>query len=167
MNKPSSDDVRPASGENAKQPDGGLRELTRLLNERTPPLTLVMEQSAGPAVPRYPEMVVLPYFRQTWAALRLDGQMRRSLQYVPENAGPLNSRSLVHRALSLMQGTAPGYLQHLLAYVDELSNLSAVASAGSNEGVATAAPASGTARKASKTAGKSSSKNTGKRATPG
>ncbi|UWX03881.1 DUF2894 domain-containing protein [Pseudoxanthomonas sp. NC8] len=30
---------------------------------------------------------------------------------------------LVHRALQLMQATAPGYLQHFIAYADALSSL--------------------------------------------
>ncbi|WP_052738135.1 DUF2894 domain-containing protein [Robbsia andropogonis] len=107
-----------------------LRALTQHLDNRTSPLVLAMqvtrEATHDAASLRYPEMPVLPYFRQVWAVLRLDGQIRRSLRYVPENAGPLNSRSLVHRALSLMQDTAPGYLQHLLAYMDQLADLGAV-----------------------------------------
>lgn len=145
----------------------GLAALTRLLNDRTPPLRLAFDAEPGNAFPLYPQMAVLPYFRQTWAALRLDGQMRRSLEYVPENAGPLNSRSLVHRALSLMQETAPGYLQHLLAYVDALDNLGAAAAATPSATVpsasASAAPARKSAKSATKTPAKSVPRRTGSR----
>jgi hypothetical protein len=47
--------------------------------------------------------------------------MRQSLEQVPGNAGPLNSSSLVHRALSLMREVSPGYLKQFLSYVDALS----------------------------------------------
>jgi hypothetical protein len=66
-----------------------------------------------------PEM--LDYFRKTWASLRTENQFRQSLGQVPQNAGPLNSNSLVHRSLSLMRELSPGYLQHFLSYVDALS----------------------------------------------
>lgn len=66
-----------------------------------------------------PEM--LGYFRETWAGLRTENQLRQSLGQVPQNAGPLNSNSLVHRSLSLMRELSPGYLRHFLSYVDTLS----------------------------------------------
>jgi hypothetical protein len=138
--------------------------LTRLLNDRTPPLALAFDAAPGEAAPVYPHMAVLPYFRQTWAALRLDGQMRRSLEYVPENAGPLNSRSLVHRALSLMQETAPGYLQHLLAYVDALDNLGAVTAPAPVGGAPSSSTAAGPTRKSTKNPTKSPAKSAPRRA---
>lgn len=76
------------------------------------------------AVPRrsaYPELEVLDYFRQTWSKLRSEKQLRQSLRKAPDNAGPLNSSSLVHRSLSLMRELSPGYLQQFLSYVDALS----------------------------------------------
>jgi hypothetical protein len=49
--------------------------------------------------------------------------LAQSQASLPVNAGPLNSQQLVHRALTLMQGAAPGYLHQLMAYVDALSML--------------------------------------------
>ncbi|MFC5429920.1 DUF2894 domain-containing protein [Paraburkholderia denitrificans] len=88
---------------------GPLRELANLMTE----------PANGRARPSAPEM--LDYFRRTWATVRTESQLRQSLVQVPQNAGPLNSSSLVHRALSLMRELSPGYLQHFLSYVDALS----------------------------------------------
>ena len=80
--------------------------------------------AAANAVPQrsaYPELEVLDYFRHTWSKLRSEKQLRQSLKKAPDNAGPLNSSSLVHRSLSLMRELSPGYLQQFLSYVDALS----------------------------------------------
>jgi hypothetical protein len=63
----------------------------------------------------------LEEFRKLWSRLRTDSQMRQSLQQAPTNAGPLNSNALVHRVVSLMRELSPGYLQHFLRYVDDLT----------------------------------------------
>jgi hypothetical protein len=83
------------------------------------PLGELADSMARDARPSAPEM--LDYFRKTWASLRTENQLRQSLGEVPQNAGPLNSNSLVHRSLSLMRELSPGYLQHFLSYVDTLS----------------------------------------------
>lgn len=67
----------------------------------------------------YPEMHALDYFRQLWSRLRVERQLRQSLQDVPEDAGPLNSGRLVHRALTLLSGSP--YLPSLLSYVETLA----------------------------------------------
>ena len=67
------------------------------------------------------EPALADYFRDTLARVSVDGQMRQSQAGVPENAGPLNTNQLVHRALSLMQEVSPGYLEQFLSYVDALS----------------------------------------------
>jgi hypothetical protein len=88
--------------------------------ERGPLGELADSMSMGrPARLLAPDM--LDYFRATWASLRTENQLRQSLGQVPQNAGPLNSNSLVHRSLSLMRELSPGYLQHFLSYVDTLS----------------------------------------------
>jgi hypothetical protein len=82
------------------------------------------EASAVSGVSRgasYPELASLDYFRQTWSKVRAETQIRQSLEPVRGNAGPLNSSSLVHRALSLMSELSPGYLAQFLGYVDALS----------------------------------------------
>ena len=70
---------------------------------------------------RYPELGLLDYFRATWSRVSTDRQLRQSQEQVHENAGPLNSNHLVHRALSLMRAQSPGYLHQFLAYIDALA----------------------------------------------
>jgi hypothetical protein len=53
--------------------------------------------------------------------VRAESQLRQALEQAPENAGPLNSASLVHRALTLMHDVSPEYLQPFMAYVDALA----------------------------------------------
>ncbi|WP_170836235.1 DUF2894 domain-containing protein [Pandoraea sp. ISTKB] len=69
----------------------------------------------------FEDLDVLEYFRETWSKLSTDGNLRQSLAQVPENAGPLNSSHLVHRALSLMHDVSPDYLRHFLRHADALS----------------------------------------------
>ncbi|NYZ63479.1 DUF2894 domain-containing protein [Luteimonas sp. SJ-16] len=69
----------------------------------------------------YPELPALEDFRQLWSALRTGNQVRRSLKPPTDDAGPLNSGRLVHRALTLMRGLSPEYLRQFLAYADTLS----------------------------------------------
>lgn len=66
--------------------------------------------------------------RRVCARARADSQLRQALGHAPENAGPLNSANLVHRALTLMREVSPGYLQAFMAYVDTLASLEAVPS---------------------------------------
>ncbi len=64
---------------------------------------------------------LLDYFREVWQKVSADQQVQQSLDQVPKNAGPLNSSSLVHRALFLMRDLSPGYLRQFLAYADGLA----------------------------------------------
>lgn len=64
---------------------------------------------------------LLDYFRDVWSKVSADQQVQQSLDQVPKNAGPLNSKSLVHRALFLMRDLSPGYLRQFLAYADGLA----------------------------------------------
>lgn len=84
-------------------------------------LDAIAAGGAAQRSPDYPELALLDYFRETWAALSAEQQLRRSLDHVPANAGPLNSNSLVHRSLALMREVSPGYLRHFLSYVDALA----------------------------------------------
>lgn len=68
-----------------------------------------------------PEPPEVEYFQQTWQKLSTGLRLKQSAQQVPENAGPLNSTQLIHRALLQMQETSPEYLQHFLSYLDTLS----------------------------------------------
>lgn len=100
---------------------------------------------AVPRHPAYPELEVLDYFRQTWSRVRSEKQLRQSLRKAPDNAGPLNSSSLVHRSLSLMRELSPGYLQQFLSYVDALSWMEQINGGGALP--AKDAPRAATARK--------------------
>lgn len=71
----------------------------------------------------FPELVALDHFQKLWSRMRTESQLRQSLDHAPENAGPLNSSALVHRSIALMCDLAPGYLQHFVSYVDDLSSL--------------------------------------------
>jgi hypothetical protein len=75
----------------------------------------------APHAAAYPELPAVDYFREVWSKVRTEKQLRQSLAQVPGTAGPLNSSSLVHRALSLMRELSPGYLKQFLSYVDALS----------------------------------------------
>jgi hypothetical protein len=61
--------------------------------------------------------------RQACAEVRTRTQLRQALASAPADAGPLNSASLVHRALARMHALSPEYLQHFLVYVDAVSAL--------------------------------------------
>jgi hypothetical protein len=69
----------------------------------------------------YPELSILEELRETIAGLRAEDQLKRSLQSAPRNAGPINSHSLVHQALSLMQSISPEYLRKFLDQIDTFS----------------------------------------------
>ncbi len=62
----------------------------------------------------------LPYLRQTWARLSVEQRLAQSRSALPDNAGPLNSHHLVHRALTSMRELAPTYLDRFIAYADAL-----------------------------------------------
>jgi len=90
--------------------------------------------SALPAPATPPELESLPYFRRTWSRLSLEQRLAQSRAALPDNAGPLNSHHLVHRALLAMRELAPSYLEHFMAHADallwlELANEAAVADA--------------------------------------
>lgn len=81
---------------------------------------------AGLGWPRAPARDSYPAFediRQACAEVRTRSQLRQALAAAPAEAGPLNSASLVHRALSRMQALSPEHLRHFLAYVDAISAL--------------------------------------------
>jgi len=77
----------------------------------------------------FPALPALDAIRQTWARLRTAGHLQHILAEVPEDAGPLHSTVLVHRAIALMHDTAPGYLQHFLGYVDALAGVERISPA--------------------------------------
>lgn len=101
---------------------GALASLAHYIATHAEPLAGGPEPraSAPPRSARH-EPELIDYFRDTWARVSVERQLRQALEWVPENAGPLNSSHLVHRSLSLMHELSPGYLQHFLSYVDAMS----------------------------------------------
>jgi len=88
---------------------------------------LVQRLEAGSrSLPHYPELPALAGMRERWNQLHADSRLRITLQQAPAEGGPLNSAVLVHRMLTLMQDTSPGYLRHFVAYADALSWLEQV-----------------------------------------
>jgi hypothetical protein len=82
------------------------------------------DYSVGDLAPRsapFPALAALDEFRKLWSKVRSDSHLRQSLAQGPANAGPLNSGALAHRSIALMRELSPGYLQHFLSYVDDLS----------------------------------------------
>lgn len=114
-----------------------LGALVHDLSARTRPAIAATSNDARPLAPAPTGDAPLAdtladYFRETWARVSVEQQFRQSLERVPENAGPLNTDHLVHRALSLMRETSPEYLRHFLSYVEGmawLEQLSAAAAA--------------------------------------
>lgn len=98
-----------------------LAQLAAALAERPHPLAA--EPASADPVPgaAFPALPAVDEFRDLWAKVRIDSQRRLSLAQGPGDGGPLNSAVLVHRALTLMSDTAPGYLQHFLVYLDNLA----------------------------------------------
>lgn len=60
------------------------------------------------------------FFKRTWSRLSADQRLAQSRAALPDNAGPLNSQHLVHRALLLMRELSPEYLEQFVGYVDAL-----------------------------------------------
>lgn len=79
--------------------------------------------SEGAPLPARAESPVFDDLRQVCAEIRTQSQLRQALAPAPADTGPLNSASLVHRALTRMRDLSPDYLEHFVAYVDALSGL--------------------------------------------
>lgn len=115
----------PASnGEQAVSPPGPLAGLVASLAAHaaavpsplpTPGRPPAMPEPTGPQ-----ELKSLRYFRDTWTRLAADRRLAQAAAALPDNAGPLNSQLLVHRALRQMRETSPAYLQHFMGYVEAL-----------------------------------------------
>lgn len=94
-------------------PRGPLAELVDAVTRAAP------SQDEGAAAGNG-ELKTLSYFRSTWSRLSADRRLTQALAAVPENAGPLNSHQLVHRALTLMRELSPEYLHRFMSHVDAL-----------------------------------------------
>jgi len=84
------------------------------------------------------DLKTVRYFRRTWARLGAQQRLAQSRSSLPENAGPLHSHHLVHRALRLMQDLSPEYLERFIGQVEALQWLEQAV----GRGTAPVAPAS-------------------------
>jgi hypothetical protein len=94
---------------------GALAELIDHIARHAPPAGPGLAAGGGT-----PDLKAVTYFRSTWSRLSADRRVTQSLAKVPDNAGPLNSHHLVHRALLLMRDLSPEYLNRFMSYVDAL-----------------------------------------------
>ncbi|MBL8481930.1 MAG: DUF2894 domain-containing protein [Rhodocyclaceae bacterium] len=102
-----------------KKYDGcaALTELLRQLARQSPDAA---ETHAGGDAGRHPDLKTVARFRSTWSKLSADRLVAQSLEQAPENAGPINSHSLVLRSLALMREIAPDYLGRFMCQVETL-----------------------------------------------
>ncbi|HTH77209.1 MAG TPA: DUF2894 domain-containing protein [Trinickia sp.] len=136
---------------------GPLAELADLLASRAAAATQHEASTARDALPshrheRSPDLPMLDYFRETWSKFSAEKQLRHSREQVPDNAGPLNTNSLVHRSLSLMRECSAGYLQQFLSYVEALSWMERLAGPAAVPSASTTVepPRAGTAKKSAR-----------------
>lgn len=80
----------------------------------------IARHSEAPTANAVPELKSLRWFRRTWARLHTDQRLTQSEAGLPDNAGPLHSQRLLHRALTAMREHSPGYLEHFVAHADAL-----------------------------------------------
>lgn len=66
------------------------------------------------------DLNIVQKHRGAWTQLRAEQRVAQSQTALPDQAGPLNSQLLLHRALTLMRETSPGYLQHLMGQAEAL-----------------------------------------------
>ncbi len=74
--------------------------------------------AAAPSPPT--ELKAVQQFAGTWARLRVDQQLQRSVVRQPDNAGPLNSQRLMLQTLQALRSLSPAYLQRFMAHADAL-----------------------------------------------
>ena len=111
----------PGAAQKGRVPRGPLAELVDAIARPEPAQT--DGAAAGGGVPGSTsphELRALSYFRSTWSRLSAQRRLNETLAAVPENAGPLNSHQLVHRALTLMRELSPEYLHRFMSHVDAL-----------------------------------------------
>jgi hypothetical protein len=87
------------------------------------------EEADGVDTEIFTPLPALQAARQTWARLRMDEHLRHVMAEVPDDAGPMHSTVLVHRAIAVMHEAAPGYLQHFLGHADALAALERISPA--------------------------------------
>ncbi|MCO5976338.1 DUF2894 domain-containing protein [Ideonella oryzae] len=82
---------------------------------RSQAATLSVSAPAAPA-----ELKSVRHFRQAWKRLNAEQRLAQSRAALPQNAGPLNSQHLLHKALQQMRQLSPAYFERFVAQVDGL-----------------------------------------------
>ncbi|MFD1712558.1 DUF2894 domain-containing protein [Ottowia flava] len=100
---------------NAALPASPVQTLRALRAHLEPVRPDAAEASAAPR-----DLKVVQTHRAAWTQLRAEQRVAQSQTALPDQAGPLNSQLLLHRALTLMRETAPGYLQHFMGQAEAL-----------------------------------------------
>lgn len=108
----------------------GLKDLlARLAAGSAEPAVPPGGSTSGGALPRQgaPETAAAPgelksvrHFRHAWKRLNAEQRLAQSRAALPQNAGPLNSQHLVHKALQQMRQRSPAYFERFVAQVDGL-----------------------------------------------
>ncbi len=110
------------------------------------PLHTLLSQLQSTDVSDEPrDLKVVHQHRAAWTQLRAEQRVAETGTALPDQAGPLNSQLLLHRALTLMRETAPGYLQHFMGQAEALMWLEQALAAPSAQA---AAPSRGKSAKA-------------------
>jgi hypothetical protein len=115
------------SGTTARQPDRKRQDppatsptpLGQLNQHLVAASQAAAEDGANPAL-RTDDLRSAQRFRETWALISAETQVDQAVHRGPENAGPLNSHSLMLRTLGLMRELSPDYLRCFLAHADTL-----------------------------------------------
>jgi len=81
-------------------------------------ITATAQAPRPPALQR--ELHSVDRFRETWAQVAAEAQVKQALGRAPDNAGPLNSHVLVLRALEALQALSPEHLRAMLTQFDAL-----------------------------------------------
>jgi Protein of unknown function (DUF2894) len=66
------------------------------------------------------DMKSLRQFKDTWARMAAEDDVKQAIERGPRNAGPLNSHQLVLRSLSVMRDVSPDYLRRFMTHLDAL-----------------------------------------------
>lgn len=113
-----------ASGSVARTPQAGPGRATPLadLNHYIRSASRAAAAASTHALPGEDasELRSLRDFRETWSRIAAVDQVDAAVIRGPENAGPLNSHSLVLRSLALMRSLSPDYLRRFLSQMDTL-----------------------------------------------
>lgn len=82
--------------------------------------TAARPPDAAGTVPPPGELKSVRHFRHAWKRLNAEQRLAQSRAALPQNAGPLNSQHLVHKALQQMRQLSPAYFERFVAQVDGL-----------------------------------------------